>query len=268
MNNFLFQPFDKKHFPILPTIISFALSIGLAAAMPERLLAETDPADSGSFAVVELFTSEGCSSCPPMDAFLSELTQAARFQHKSIYPLSFHVDYWNYLGWEDPFSKKQYSQRQRLYAKVYRANSIYTPQLIINGQEARRSNAEELIKQALATPVPGRLKLAVGKGGQILKIHCQFENVPAQSQMNIAWVERDLVSQVADGENSGRVLRHDNVVRRFQTGVIAGHTADVNWDIPAGINLEKSSIIAYVQKGENMHILAVGNFDLSQLDKN
>ena len=87
------------------------------------------------FAVLELFTSEGCSSCPPADRLLSEMVQQARSSNPRIIPLEFHVDYWNYLGWVDPFSERRFSQRQREYGQAFQSSTVYTPQVIVNGKE-------------------------------------------------------------------------------------------------------------------------------------
>src|SRR5438045_1264832 len=91
---------------------------------------------SEPFAVVELFASEGCSSCPPADNLLAELTQQAHAQGRQIFTLSFQVDYWNNLGWVDPFSSAQFTQRQYQYANTLETSSVYTPQMIVNGQYA------------------------------------------------------------------------------------------------------------------------------------
>ena len=95
--------------------------------------AQVSQATGGPFAVVELFASEGCSSCPPADELLSAITTAARSQKKRIFTLSFQVDYWNYLGWQDPFSSPENSQRQQQYAR-FLPGGVYTPEMIINGK--------------------------------------------------------------------------------------------------------------------------------------
>src|SRR5215472_2525698 len=102
-----------------------------------------------SFAVLELFTSEGCSSCPPADRLLPQLAN-----DPNIIPLSFHVDYWDRLGWKDSFSNSEFSDRQKEYAKRFRLSSIYTPQLVVNGEfemvGTNRSSAEAAIKKVFA----------------------------------------------------------------------------------------------------------------------
>src|SRR5207244_447517 len=88
-----------------------------------------------SFAVVELFSSEGCSSCPSADLLVSRLTTWARKNNRNVYPLIFHVDYWNNLGWRDVFSNQEFTQRQRNYAQIFKEQGVYTPQMIVNGSD-------------------------------------------------------------------------------------------------------------------------------------
>lgn len=98
----------------------------------------------GSPIIVELFTSQGCSSCPPADRFLTELAAREEFE---IIPLSFHVDYWNYIGWTDPFSSPAWSDRQRHYARSFGGNRVYTPQMVVNGRwEGVGSNRREIAR--------------------------------------------------------------------------------------------------------------------------
>jgi hypothetical protein len=84
--------------------------------------------------IVELFTSQGCSSCPSADKNLAEIVENAERNHEPVYGLSFHVDYWNHLGWKDPYSNRAFTERQRNYAKLMNSESIYTPQIVINGE--------------------------------------------------------------------------------------------------------------------------------------
>ena len=115
---------------------------------------QTDDNNSpSSFAVVELFTSEGCSSCPPADKLLGEIVANARENKKSVFALAFHVDYWDYIGWKDPYAKKAFSERQQRYAQTFRSNRIYTPQMVVNGTEefvgSNRAKARANIESAL-----------------------------------------------------------------------------------------------------------------------
>ena len=116
-------------------------------------------------AVVELFTSQGCSSCPPADAVLSRVDELAREKKLSVYVLSFHVDYWNRLGWTDPYSDDEFTRRQNQYAGLFRSNRVYTPQMIVNGQtefvgsDAKR--ATQAIRRALTRDADHRVRMEV-----------------------------------------------------------------------------------------------------------
>ena len=184
--------------------------------------AQNKSIDTGEpFVVVELFGSEGCSSCPPADLLLSELTQVARNQQKRIFTLDFHVDYWDYLGWKDPFSKKEFTDRQQRYAQELKSNSIYTPQMIINGQTSfvgsDKERAKQEIDKALTLPALAKINLEVNYGTQEISLGYSIEGAPKGSIMNAALVERGLVSEALRGENAGRTLKHDNVVRQFKS---------------------------------------------------
>ena len=99
------------------------------------LIITTGNCHAQGFALVELFTSQGCSSCPAADKYLSELIEKAKKEGKTIFALSFHVDYWNYIGWRDPYSSKEFTDRQKTYFENTKTTSIYTPQVLVNGSE-------------------------------------------------------------------------------------------------------------------------------------
>src|SRR5258706_10393726 len=116
---------------LIPIVFLIFSTIACATEKPSKpAVPTTQPT---GIAVIELFTSEGCSSCPPADALLAEILRDARGKNLAIYPLAFHVDYWDHLGWRDPYSDPAYSARQRGYSRTFHRDSIYTPQMIING---------------------------------------------------------------------------------------------------------------------------------------
>lgn len=128
----------------------------------EYVGSDTDAAED-AFAVVELFTSEGCSSCPPADRLLGDFVDDARNNDKRIFALAFHVDYWNYLGWEDIYASSEFSDRQRTYAEALKTNRIYTPQMIVNGNDefvgSNRNRAKKSIRSALKKAAGIRITL-------------------------------------------------------------------------------------------------------------
>lgn len=204
------------------------------------------------FAVVELFTSEGCSSCPPADKFLSELVADAQKTGKRVFPLAFHVDYWNRLGWTDPFSSAQFSDRQRAYAGKFGIRSAYTPQMIVNGSEefvgSDRERAKRAIDAVLRRPATVEVKLRWHDG----TVEYEVTGAPSGSVLNLAIVERDLVTNVKSGENSGRTLRHDNVVRVF----VSKPTGKGAATLPATPN---ASVIGYVQDAGKLTVLGAAH---------
>lgn len=165
--------------------------------------------------VIELYTSEGCSSCPPADRWLSRLKQDQRLWNDVI-PIAFHVDYWDYIGWKDRFAKPEYSQRQRGYAREYQENTVYTPGLKVNGYPWLSWRRDGLSVLDSPSETAGNLSLSVDDNGGFT---AQFEpEISASSlTLNIAVLGMNLVSQVQRGENKGKELRHDFVVLAHQS---------------------------------------------------
>lgn len=179
--------------------------------------------------VVELFTSEGCSSCPPADAVLRQLQKDQPVAGAEVIALSEHVDYWNYIGWSDPFSSAAFSARQETYAQALRRENVYTPQMVVDGQAefvgSSMSKAREAIAKAARSPkaevriiIP---KTIAGKDHQAIRLGVSVKNVPPVNQGDVAEVifaitEDDLSSNVKRGENSGRKLAHTAVVREMR----------------------------------------------------
>lgn len=178
--------------------------------------------------VLELFTSQGCSSCPPADALLTELGASP-----DVLAISFHVDYWDYLGWKDAWSSPEWSARQRRMARAFGDNRVYTPQLVVNGKTgfvgSSRSKAERAIASAKGAPrIATRVAVAAAKeGGWTVTA----DVVPAGSRrallVEALLLESERVTDVTAGENAGRTMRNDGIVRRVvEVGEIAaGHTA-------------------------------------------
>jgi hypothetical protein len=185
-----------------------------------------DTGKTPATAVVELFTSQGCSSCPPADRLLSKLARDPKYGEKVI-PLSFHVDYWNQIGWKDPYSSSRWSQRQQLYAaKTFHTNRIYTPQVVVNGRAECVGNQEGVVRDriaaALAAEPAGRVSLALDTptpdGHLHVKLGAKLAKAAGTGNLDL-WVaiyESGLATEVTAGENSSRTLRNDRVVRRLE----------------------------------------------------
>lgn len=224
-----------------------------------------------SFAVVELFTSEGCSSCPPADRLLGEMVDAAAKDQQRIFALAFHVDYWDYIGWKDPFANRAHSDRLREYARAFRSRQIYTPQMIVNGQRefvgSNRAKAQASIEWALSQPagVSVALKLESDPSNKV-RLSYEVTPTPEGVVLHIALVERDLRNDIQRGENAGRVLHHDNVVRAYKTVSLKDAVkGEITIEIPGAVDWSKSSIIGYVQDVKTMNILGASDLEV-QMD--
>jgi hypothetical protein len=216
--------------------------------------------------VVELFTSQGCSSCPDADKNLTQILEQAKKEGKQVYGLSFHVDYWNYIGWKDPYSSKAFTQRQREYASVMSLRSIYTPQMIVNGKEefvgSNRTEARKAIENEAQQKSVYQIsikELLISNG--MLNLRYTLDKQPEEEVINVAVVEREIENYVPRGENSGKKLQHNNVVRAFVTGSVA-RDQKIQMKIPS-INLDNASIILYIQK-KDMHIIGAISQSLHQ----
>lgn len=207
-----------------------------------------------SFVVLELFTSQGCSSCPPADKLLQQLTN----QNESVIPLSFHVDYWDRLGWKDKFSNSEYSDRQRKYALQFGLESIYTPQLVVNGKYefvgSNRNKAESAITKALTEKKSAKLSITDFKSGNgKVSFYVSLDGNISGLKVNAALVEKNAVTNVKAGENRGATLTSVNVVREFASKD-AKNDLSFEMKIPSKIGVWE--IIVYSQKKNDLAITA------------
>ena len=194
------------------SLINLAIQPAIAAECSAKSGLVTVP-------LLELYTSEGCSSCPPADKWLGGLKQDT----SKFTPLAFHVDYWDYIGWKDKFSKAEYSDRQRKGAAFAGAGFVYTPQFVMNGRDFKgwdNSRLNEVVEksQNIASRANLTLNTVTEANGEItLKASAQATKPSdaKNSDVFIALYENKLVSKVNAGENSGRELKHDYVVREF-----------------------------------------------------
>jgi len=195
---------------------------GTVSAPSPQEPAPSTQSRSGHVVLVELFTSQGCSTCPPADRLLSTIAEESAGR---VVALSFHVDFWNSTGWTDPFSKKEWTQRQVAYGRTFGLNQIYTPQAVVDGgTEVVGSNADRLrvaINAAAARP-GGEISLHLEPSGSRVKVGVEVtlpETLRNQSlDLLLAVFETGLITSVGRGENSGRTLRNDYVVRRLERG--------------------------------------------------
>jgi hypothetical protein len=232
--------------------------LGMASStVPAQQSGTTPPT---GMAVVELFTSEGCSSCPPADAALRDLVEQAQREGWPVHVLSFHVDYWNRLGWKDRFSDPMWSARQRLYA-ARTGDGVYTPQLVVNGQRSFvGSDAQELqatVRQALDLPAPVTITATGHLKADALQVDYQLSDSVRDAKLNLALIESDVATEVRAGENRGRHLSHSHVVRELRIvaleagnkeGTVTFSLKDL--ELPA-----KAQVVLFVQERDQGRIL-------------
>lgn len=206
--------------------------------------------------LVELFTSEGCSSCPPADAFLQKLDRQPVAGAEMIV-LSEHVDYWNHIGWRDPYSARFYSDRQSSYADRFALDGPYTPQMVVDGSsELVGSDARlagKAFDQALtAQKIAVRLSAISLGPANVLRARVETGTAPSNAEVWIAVALNHAESQVLHGENSGRTLTHTAVVRAMakvgtaQPGQAFSHDAEVK--LEPGLEISNLRVIAFVQE--------------------
>lgn len=224
-------------------------------------------APAPGIAVVELFTSEGCSSCPAADRALARIAEHARSDAAPIYVLSFHVDYWNYLGWADRFSSARYSQRQRDYGPISEGGGTYTPQAVVNGNhECVGSNAarlDDLIQGALAEAPRTRIELRAERAPRSVRVSYRVTGDAVARVLNLALVEPRAESRVEDGENAGERLKHVNVVRAFVSHPLAAGTAgELELPLIDELRGEPVGVVAYAEGVAQTDISGASALDL------
>lgn len=229
-------------------VVALAACRSGSATVPEAR-ADEPAASAKGVAVVELFTSEGCSSCPPADDVLADLATSDR----PVFALAFHVDYWDDLGWPDRFASHENTMRQRAYARAFGTGGVYTPQMIVGGSEqftgSDRDRAAGAIGRALSRPAEVQLVLhphASGPGA--VTVDFDAPGSPPGAVASVAIVERSASTSVRAGENAGRTLHHANVVRVFVTAPFRASSGSVVLQIPSSLPRDGAELIAYVQQ--------------------
>jgi hypothetical protein len=238
----------KKHRLLILMLIPLILLLVAGFCLQKAQKKSIPTAPPTGFALVELFTSEGCSSCPPADGILAKVAM----NYKShVYVMGFHVDYWDKLGWKDVFSNSDFTHRQQEYARVLSVRSIYTPQAVVNGENelvgSDESRLRTIIEADLKKPAGKSIELHARRDGQHVNVNF---NVPAADKevLDIALVQLHAESEVKAGENDGRSLKHINVVRDLQSEEVhAGSSGSVSFEMPRGLAAKDCKLIAWLQ---------------------
>ena len=220
-----------------------------------------EPADNVSpsadgFAVVELFTSEGCSSCPPADEAVIKLSTLK----KNVFILAYHVDYWDRLGWKDPFSSSAYSDRQKEYAASLHQSSLYTPEIVVNGTVqftgSDESRLATSVDQALASKPAVALSISkVVANGNNIQVNYAVEG-NASGRVQCSLVQLAAETNVRRGENEGRTLHHINIVRDVVSAPLSAAAGSATLQLPAGLRKSDCMIIVFLQDKNNGRIEA------------
>lgn len=253
--------------------LAAAGAIVIATTMGMRVSArpsQRDPSTPATPVIVELFTSEGCSSCPPADRLLEQLLATQPVDGAEVIALGQHVDYWDDLGWKDRFSSAALTNRQQGYSRTFNIDSIYTPQIVVDGRQELVGNDGAGAKKAIAraTEAPhGHIRIEAepsGADGVTLSVSAADVPQPGRGdhdELVVAVTEDRLTSDVRRGENHGRVLSHAAVVRSLtslgepkRTDGIA--RAEARLPIGANWRRENLKIVAFVQEARSRHIVA------------
>jgi hypothetical protein len=201
---------------------TFALA-AMVFALPAAAASCKVQSGDKTVALVELYTSEGCSSCPPADRWLSGLAGRGHPPERVV-PLALHVDYWDYIGWKDPYAKREFSQRQRKLSQLQRMALVYTPQVVLQGRDFPRWGSaafDTAVAVINARPARARIALEIHgatSGGLDTQARAELVDpaLAGDAALYLAVYENRLTSRITGGENSGRTLTHDYVVLEWQ----------------------------------------------------
>jgi hypothetical protein len=254
----------------------YAAAAGLAALMvisafgrSDGAAATREPGSEPRVVVVELFTSEGCSSCPPADALLKKLSEQQSVQGVQIVALEEHVDYWNHLGWKDPYSAAEFSQRQSDYAQVFGTDGVYTPQMVVDGQNefvgSRSLAAREAIEKAANQPKAEIVLVPIANSSPAKPtFEVQVKSLGGISpreatELWLAVTEKGLQTDVKAGENSGETLKHAAVVRSLRKIDTlrdpAGYKHQIQLAIDSGWKKENLAMVVFLAEKRSRKII-------------
>jgi hypothetical protein len=258
----------------------YAAAAGVAALIVISTFGRSDgsaaPRQSGGApqpVVVELFTSEGCSSCPPADALLKKLSEQQSMQGVQIIALEEHVDYWNHLGWRDPYSSIEFSERQNDYAQVFGTDGVYTPQMVVDGQNefvgSRSLAAREAIQKAANQP---KVEIALVASANTSPYKPAFEaqmkslggiSVRGEMELWAAVTEKGLQTDVKAGENSGETLKHAALVRSLRKIDTlrdpAGYNRQIQIAIDPGWKKENLAVVVFLAEKSSRKIIGAAS---------
>jgi hypothetical protein len=235
----------------LPAFFIIAMALLSVAFINKGKVKQATITNGEGFAVIELFTSEGCSSCPPADELLAKIQKETT--GKPVYILAYHVDYWNRLGWKDVFSKAEYSQRQSTYSKWLKLSGVYTPQAIVNGQTEFVGSAQGTLHNAINAGLKNEAKAQiilsnVVVNGHIATLKYNATGYADNTTLQVALVQKSAVSHIKTGENGGRTLSHIQIVNELKGIPLSKNKpGETTINLPGSFTSAGFELIAFLQ---------------------
>ncbi|SFD97931.1 Protein of unknown function [Chitinophaga sp. CF118] len=256
------KPF-KEIFLLIGLASIFAIVVGFQNIKKQNTIKNLQKNDERKgFAVVELFTSEGCWSCPPADELIEKLQKGNN--NKQLYIMAFHVDYWDHQGWKDRFSKPEFTLRQQQYASWLNLNTIYTPQIVVNGTTELIGSDESAVLSSISSELKKTSSDTFVLHAEVKSKNIQVTYSDVRShkeyQIIIALVQKSALSKVKAGENAGKNLSHVQIVRElYQQELVSENNISI--DLPNDFNKEDWELIGFVQNKSNGKITQATRFE-------
>lgn len=242
------------HIKLTSVLLLLALAFSIAAFGQST----TNKNTKKGFAVLELFTSEGCSSCPPADDLMGKIQN--EYKDKPVYVLSYHVDYWDDLGWKDIFSNADFTKRQYEYGRWLKKEPIYTPQVIINGKADYIGSQEKLLRggitKALSKPALVNFDISAQKLKSGVVVNYKVLGNSNSTRLMVALVQKSAKSTVKRGENEGKLLSHYQIVRNLIFQKLAvDEKGSLNVYFPKNFDSRNAEMIGFIQDNNTGAIL-------------
>lgn len=235
-----------KKIKVISVFIVLFILFGISAFAQNN----SDKKPQKGFAVLELFTSEGCSSCPPADELMGKIQN--EYKDSPVYVLAYHVDYWDRQGWKDIFSNPDYTKRQYDYAKWLGKEPIYTPQLIVNGKKdyiaSDETSVRNAVKNTLSKPDNLEFSLEAISINNRLNLSYNVNGISKNTKLVLAVVQKSAKSNVKRGENAHRILSHYQIVKQLNSITLKNNgKGNTTISEPKDFNIKDFEIIAFVQ---------------------
>ena len=247
-----------KSLKVFATVFCLAVAATATMAFMDVKSLKKSKTEGKGFAVIELFTSEGCSSCPPADELVARVQKEVSDQ--PVYILAFHVDYWNSASWKDAFSDHEYSERQKQYTQWLNLQSAYTPQIVVNGRTefvgSEEASLRNAIKANLQISAKAELTLSDVKiNGSKASLKYHIAASTNNSSLILALIEKNATTNVKGGENNGRTLSNVQIVRELKTSTLNSSNGSKSIPLPHDFTAEKWEVIGFVQDNATGEIL-------------